>query len=404
MLREKTQRRLFRVLFALGCIIPTLLIGGWAIARFTPIYKMIAMSVINKATGLEVNCRSLATPRHGEYRLTEVEIHDPVTERLLAKIDDLTVRQLKENAEVSKWEAMAGRVWIAEPTESTEERFPLVLTDYSESVRCSADSVTIASEANTWHGVKIEFKPFEGKQPAKLIALAAASETRLEIAQHQVKHSVSTQIQLQTGSQPIALDLLPLGEEYDSATQGGEFAGYAEVTIKDKKLQGLLKKSIIKLSKGSFKLGKDPISWNNAEVQIDKLSWFGPVVNVQASVLAQDGMISSNTIWGMNQHLQCVPTEHLSELWAVDNQKPISFDHFDLKVSLNLFGLTLKTENPENALITLNGKPLMNAPKKRLSPLSIVRAFYPSTLELLPSNPEAHRMVRMLMPSKIETE
>ena len=223
MLREKTQRRLFRILFALGCIIPTLLVGGWAVVRYTPIYKMIAMSVINEATGLEVNCRSLATPRPGEYRLTEVEVHDPVTERLLAKVDDLTVRQSKENLDTSKWEAIAGKVWIAEPTASTEERFPLLLTDYHESVRCSADSVTIASETNKWQAVKIEFDPAKGEQPAKLITVASASETRLEIAQKQVKHSVSTKIQLQTGSQPIALDLLPLGEEFEAAAKGENF-------------------------------------------------------------------------------------------------------------------------------------------------------------------------------------
>ena len=161
---------------------------------------------------------------------------------------------------------------------------------------------------------------------------------------------------------------------------------------------------MLKLAKGSYQLGNDPITWKDAEIQIDKLSWFGPVVSVQASVLAHEGLISPNTIWGMNQHLQCAPTEHLSELWALDNQKPISFDNLDLKVSLNLFGLSLKAENPENALITLNDKPLLYAPTKRLSPLSVVRAFYPSTLELLPNNPEAHRMVRMLMPTKTETE
>ena len=406
MLREKTQRRLFRVLFTLGCIIPTLLIGGWAVARYTPIYKMIAMSVINEATGLEVNCRQLTTPRPGEYQLTEVSVHDPITERLLATIDDLTIRQPEEEAIASNWEAIAGNVWIAEPTVSTEDRIPLQLTDFEESIRCSAESVAIASEANTWRDVKIQFEPATMEQPAKLSAVATASDTRLEVIQQQVKHSVNTGIKLKTGTQPIALDLIPIGEEYESVTRGGEFLGYAEVSLSGNKQQASIKDSVIKLSEGSYKLGNDPITWNSADIQIRKLRWIGPVVSVEASLMAEEGFISPNTVFGMHQYLKCIPSDQLIESWEDYKTKPIAFDRVDIQVSLNPlhFSLNLSASNPQNALITSGDEPLLFAPSERISPLAIVQAFNASDLELLPNNPKAHRLVQMLLSPKTETE
>lgn len=398
MLREKTQRRLFRVLFTLGCLVPTLLVSAWAVARYTPIYKMIALSVINEATGLQVTCQQLETPRPNEYKLTAVEILDPVTERLLAKVDRLIVRQTEGQQSSGQWEAIVGEAWIAQPTQSTEERFPLRLTDYHEIVRCSFESITVDDPGNTWRGVQLEFSPALEEEPAKLIVTSSESDTRFKVVQQLVKHSVKTDVQLETGTQPLPLDLLPLGDEYQTSIMGGSFTGYAELSFDGKKNTGMIQQGHIRLSEGNYSFGNDSIEWNSADIEIAKLRWFNnKIIHFQASISADDGLLSRNTIWGLNQHLQCIPTDQLNSIWEVNLDKPISYEKLDCQIGFNILGLTLKTDNPEGALLSLNENPLLLVPTKDRIPLwSVVRAFFPNTAQLVPNDPAALKMVQAL--------
>ena len=91
MLRQKTQRRLFRVVFLTGCVLPTLAIGAWAAARLHPAYHETILRVAGASMGVALECDDIATPKPGEYVVQGLRLADPVTGNELARCNFMRV-------------------------------------------------------------------------------------------------------------------------------------------------------------------------------------------------------------------------------------------------------------------------------------------------------------------------
>ena len=74
MLLEKTQRRLCRLLFVLGCVLPTLAVAGFTSGRLSPSYADDLLAAVGERLDASISCESLSTPRPGVYELRRVTL------------------------------------------------------------------------------------------------------------------------------------------------------------------------------------------------------------------------------------------------------------------------------------------------------------------------------------------
>ncbi len=91
MLLEKTQRRLCRVLFVLGCVLPTLAVAGFTSGRLRPGYVDDLLTSFAGGLGASIDCESFATPRPGVYELRRVTLTSAADGREFATCDALRV-------------------------------------------------------------------------------------------------------------------------------------------------------------------------------------------------------------------------------------------------------------------------------------------------------------------------
>jgi hypothetical protein len=91
MLLEKTQRRLCRLLFVFGCVLPTLAVAGFTSGRLRPSYVDNLHASLGERLGASIDCESFATPRPGVYELRQVTLASAVDGREFATCDTLRV-------------------------------------------------------------------------------------------------------------------------------------------------------------------------------------------------------------------------------------------------------------------------------------------------------------------------
>ena len=90
-MRFRSQRLFYRGLFLLWCVIPTLAIGVWGLARVRPGHVQQYADRLARRSGLRVELDQRARPRPGACRLEGLRLMDPESGRGIASLDRVDV-------------------------------------------------------------------------------------------------------------------------------------------------------------------------------------------------------------------------------------------------------------------------------------------------------------------------
>ncbi|TWT87467.1 hypothetical protein Mal64_30060 [Pseudobythopirellula maris] len=432
MLRQKTQRRLCRAIFFAGCLTPTLLIMGLAMAH--QLTRGVALDRLAARLGVRLGCERLETPEPGSYLLTGVAILSAETDHEVARCDRLLAT--RRNGE---WRLSTGVVSIGSAGSGetravlarlTEERLDVGLFAEATRVRVYDDEPTgdpalelehcqfelrenattapaLASSESTSSSVALAAPETTGLR----MSLTAAGGFHLSVERNRQLSPPATRLTLVTGTVGVPARLLA-GCAPAAANLGHDarFHGKLEATLPSGahgEAWGELTGGFGEVSAQRLLPGGLGADWQSASLHFDQLAWRGErLQRAWGRLDARNGMLDKGLVYGAYQHLKCQPTSTLVTEWdATPDESRVAFDRVALEFDLDAMGLVLVGHCGDrgasgaiaHALVSRGEAALITQPIERPLPLaSVVHALSPPSQEMLPATPVAGEIARRL--------
>ncbi len=397
MLREKTQRRLFRLLFVLGCVAPTLAIGSWAAARFHPAYQAFLLDQVSQSLGMTVQVERIHTPRPGVYEAEGIRITKKSAP--VAHCDHLHVRRVQGN-----WRITGGELRVTRSADTKrllallQENLPTA-SPFRASFGSLAIDDALGNEINRWDQVRCEVTAIGDSQKARKLAIWAVDgsstpQARMEIATH--AEDSELRIQFTTGPAGVSGRLLRGSDSLAAIRAAATFVGRGEATLDGGKHNGKVTGDL-SFSQVAIDEAGGFIAWDHARVDLAEVRWWGPTMTrMDASVEAVNGSVSQALVWGMNQCLHCGATPELQSIANASGKGPLPFDRFACDVQCDITGLRLKGLGKEAVLLSHAGQPLLHEPEQSLPVFALIQALWPYQTPELPATTEAQAVARRL--------
>lgn len=394
MLREKSQRRLFRALFVLGCVLPTLAVAGFAAQRLSPSFSRSLVERLGSQLGVRIDCMRLGTPRPGVYEMQAVAIRDSATDAPILKID--TARLAKHNG---RWHLNAPDCSVADAAAAAS-----LLARFNES-GIPADTqlgrVRIGS-GEVLRGVAITVG--DADDGVRELSLAADDGERVQAR----LDAGAWQIDAITGDRGLPAAWLPNAPLPTSEGGTIRFVGSmrAEIDRPHEAVRGV--------AAGRFEasdLGLNGLHARRLEFAECDFRWTNQrIEHLTGRLTLSDGELSRRLVEGAATWLTLKPSDHLLSLYN-EPAEPLAwfpFTQLACEVELSAGGLVLVARNDRfngenrsglvaHATVEHEGRPLLGEPQApALSAQRLVRAWFSDQTAELPASPEAIEMARCL--------
>lgn len=406
MLLERNQRRLCRLLFVVGCVLPTLAVGAWAVDRLRPAFGERLLAEASRLFDGVIACDSLTTPRPGVYEMRRVRWEDPGEGRLLAECDTLrvarhgagwrfAVNQLRLSEQAIDAERWAG--WVGVDAEGTCRSATLFGTGLADKMRLEdlAVRVTRDGEATT----------------SSLTITHAGGAKLVELSRNAAERGFVDRVSIDTTKAPLPAVWLPCPALASiDAGHGLRFRGVAQATWASADAP------VVGEAIGRFEaddLDERGVRCRSAVAQVEELRWRGErIERVAGRFEARDGRLSRELAFGVNAWLEADAFPAMIRLYgdASDDAAggTVPFTQLACQVELDEEGLVLIAGCGEidgvqrggavaHALLEHEGEALLREPRTRPLPTwRLVRALYSSGKAELPTTPAAVELARRL--------
>ena len=395
MLLERTQRRLCRLLFLGGCVLPTLAVVSLTAQRLGPGYAERLLTEVGERLGVAIECDRLSTPRPGAYELRGVRLSDPATGAPLASANAMRAAQDGET-----WRLAVDSLRVNDPQAAGQALRDLL---------GAPDAATGTIRAVVLQDIELRDVGFALTEAEELVgkqlALTHTGGERLATLARDAESPVD-RVTIDTTRTPCPVAWLPCAGLIPDAPVGLRFSGTLQASLAEHALaseghaEGRLQLAGIEtnqLHAASF------------SAQIEELTWRGDqVVRCVGRVEARDGAISRQLAYGANAWLEADAFKPMIDLYEQsDASQPLPFTQLACEVELDDNGLVLRAGCGEidgqqrggaiaHAILEHGGEALMREPRTRpMPPWRLVRAWFAGDAEL-PSNPAALEVARRL--------
>ncbi len=111
-MHQSTQRRICRLVFLIGCILPTLAVMAWATVERLPSTAAARLTAVEHLLGMHVAAETIQTPKPGVFRASEVTLTNVETgaEVLLARLATIRPQTTATFVELSGVQVAAGEL------------------------------------------------------------------------------------------------------------------------------------------------------------------------------------------------------------------------------------------------------------------------------------------------------
>lgn len=390
MLRERTQRRLCRVLFVAGCVLPLAACVGWAIARQTPAYQAALRQSVGDLLGVRCEWSQHATPRPGEHELRGVALFLPGCAEPIA-----TANRLRYRPDNRRHRIAIDSLTIADPSrlQSLVETFQR-RSDVLEAHLSTRVLRFVGSDGPSYGDVVCEITGDRGG-----FTLAAESKSARALLRVSATGSGESSYSVTTGDQalPIAWFATPIG-----AASGVRFLGVVSGANDVGEATGTL------LVAASHR-GDGPIraTWTPAIVEVEQASWIATQLQ-QASVtvdVPKGGYVHRSLLDAATKNLGVKQTGRVAEQL---NGEALWYDRFACQLEIDAEGVTLFAgcgeENGKplagriaHAVLQSEGEALLLEPRDKRKPLAaLLQTLWPESEAALPATSSAARLASRL--------
>lgn len=394
MLRERTQRRLFRGLFIVGCVLPTLAVAVYAVNRVTPVYRTALLDELSQRLGCRVECEHLTTPRPGVYELSGVRLRDAAS-----KHERLALAQARLTKQHGRWRVAGSEARCPSVTDAG-----LVLTKLAEAgfdTEVRLERVTIGT-ADALTGVTLSLS--ETPEALRQLSITDRAGRRLRA----VLNQDTWRLDAETGDRPIPASWLPGEPLVTGSAQRFDFVGSlgAECSRDGHSIRGV--------AAGRFDIDRldlrQLLAERGALTEVDLRWTHQRIERLSGRLTLRDGQLSRSFTEGAATWLKLKPYDRLRSLYN-DPSEPLAwfpFSQVACEIDLGAEGLVLVARNDRidgenrsgqvaHAIVEHNGQPLLGEPESpRLSVQSLVQAWFADQAVELPASSEAIEMARRL--------
>ncbi|MEO0529119.1 MAG: hypothetical protein AAF266_00945 [Planctomycetota bacterium] len=393
MLLEKTQRRACRLLFVLGCVLPTLAVAGYTARWLDPGYRTSLLSSAAELLGVGIDCDALTTPRPGVYLLDGVRLSDTLGEPLV------TCDTLNLQLEADRWWFVASRVNVIGPEGTSGVLSRLIDSDLAVSGNfrdLRLDASTTLSKGSASLGVD--------SKGQRRLGLTTEDGVRFDA----VRDERSSRVVADCATHTIPAAWLPGRPLQPFDENGSRFSGrfVAELPRDGSAASGAASGHLEVES-----LATPQLEASHGSVAISDLAWGrGRLVRFFGQLDLRDGQMSRPLVYGACCHLAMEPLGKMEAQYAAPTKHAwFPFTQLACDVELDADGIVLVAGCGEidgqrrggavaHAIVEYEGVALLREPRSKtpLPTQRLVNAWHPDDPAELPATAAAIRMANRL--------
>lgn len=405
-LHESTQRRLCRILFVAGCIVPTLAVTAYAVWLRTPAYRTAQSKMLSTATGVQFSLDALLHPRPGQTRLSNVAVHDPETGRLVAQIDELELtRQGESIAIVARRPTVHGEN-ITDIFERLEHHF-LRGPEAAGSISIVCDQLTAQStdaEAQTLTDVRVILEANETARTLtadyRIAGINMPTPARIRVARRPRSDGRVTQIQWRTGE--AALPVAPWMGQFPWLVHLGDrchFQGELTAELTASEWQGEVRGVLTNIDLEQFVSNQFMHKLSGpTDVTIESARFVdGQLVDATGQLRAGPGVIgdsllqSATTQWKLKPSSAAIQPESAD---ALHRYETLAFDFVLDAKQLRVVGAC--AGSAEGTILTTKDGRHWTTSDKSSAAVSLVRVLVPESEFDVPATSSTRRLIQWL--------
>jgi hypothetical protein len=404
-LREITKIRLCRMAFVVLCVAPTCAVLAWSVVVRLPAYRLAHERAIASRLGLHVQLAAASSPRPGTLLYEWLELSDPDTRQLLARLPFVEVRQSADEVHVrlpypaivngtrldAFWKLAHDQCRPAhagKPLRFEAQNLTLHLSDGDQSFTDLDGTLENAAERPQ---LKIGFRPAQAGG-------AGAARAELTIAWHRDSTPAGSMLQFTTGTAGLPCSIVgsiwPGVRRFGRASQ---FQGRILVSEQGSLWKAKLAGRLSDVDLDALVGGRFPHTLTGpADVHVEAATiQDGRIESMTGKVLAGPGAISRSLVEAAQAHLHVQATSE-----AIRGPGGLTpYDQLAAAFQLDAHGLSLRGAIPAapGAILAHHRTILAREPAVARQPMAnLVRTLVPHSEVQVPATRETDALTRLL--------
>ena len=214
LISEKFERFFCRAMFIALCVLPTSVVAGWTYFQRLPGHRLACEQALTRQLGLAVKLGSVEHTRPGDLRLATVELREPETNQLVAKIDKIDARRHRGDWWLTLANTELSLAGCAPLGELLERHLRWPTAGSTAKVHLAASHAAVTNGSHKWKveqlAATLAAAPRHAE--ARLVfhwqGAAATQPVALKLVRERDLPEPTTRLDLQTGDAPFPVALL----------------------------------------------------------------------------------------------------------------------------------------------------------------------------------------------------
>lgn len=412
-MHEATRTFCCRAGFALGCLLPTLLVGAWIGVRQSPVYARAQQTQwqtqLSRTLGLAARVERIEEPKPGEFVLHGVTLVDPdapSSSSPLATAKRLQLARTAKGLVVLGTEAEINREHLPRLWAILHERLVRGPEIASTPVLVSLTGLTLAGPGNGKEAplaisdVRLQLASNQTTARAAIefrLAGQAGEPVRMGVERNRSVHPVATRWSINTGGTPLPCSALaPCMAELASLGKECTFHGYITCETRDTTWQAISSGTFARLDLEAL-VGKQfhHTLTGSANATLTQAFWRdGKLVAAAGHLRASEG-IMGRSLWEAAANSLSL---RLADRLRQYTNDEVRYGELAVGFQLNEQVLQLTghcASSTDNTLLADQYGPLVVG-SSSVEPIALVRALVPDSELQVPAVREARQLIYLL--------
>lgn len=397
------RRPICRLLFLLGCLMPTFLLGVWILVRSLPGHRQRFADHLSQRLGLRVELTRFDELRPGMTQLGAVRLFDPESHQLVASVERMAVLRKRGRMLLDATGTIAARDQLPRLWELLHLRILRQKDDIPSLVILTTRELVLRGREGdvTLRSVRagLERTAAGPKSTWRFVFPGSSDLARIDVMRDcQSEHPV-TRFALNTGTTPLPCSLLepfcpPLRQLGPQAVFQGRMWTQRSADGWDGELSGHLGR--IDLARLVSQASTHRLT-GHASMTLEELRFRGSQIeSARGTLSAGPGEVGKSLLDAAVQILGLIPSG------ALPSERPttVPYGCVNLAFVIDAAGLTLYGQCPDvtdGTVMAGNHGPLLQQPRHQPIPVvSFVRALVPQQAVQVPATQETVSLLRVL--------
>ncbi|MEI8374510.1 MAG: hypothetical protein WCJ35_16925 [Planctomycetota bacterium] len=394
-LHDRTRRQICMAAFLGLCVLPTLVVTGWSIARHLPWHKQAEEQRISQELGLNVSIEAMRRTLPGVVRYTGVKLTDPETGQELLRCTELSATWTSMTDSSGKTRpAIVLAATQAESVVRGWERLHEVLRRRLEcqagqpeiEVRITADQWTLRSgdESQVFQaiegGIGLMSNGIQAQLAFRLPGVNSSRPVRMRVVRNRQVSPPANSFDIDTGPSSIPCRLLATClKEVSALGYNSRFSGYVSTFNTPDGWSGELSGQFFGVDLGCLtRRNAATATVGTADVTLRKVKFHrGRIDEIAGRIVCGPGILGGKMLAALVTYLRITPSPQLPIAG-----ESLAFDHLGLDFWIDNRGIRIAGNCADlpGAVAVAGGRAILTQPAAQPQPVALlIQALIPET-------------------------